>query len=169
MSSAALHSASDVVTSLLKQLCLPLHIVPNHLQQIFEQTNGEHGYNLELEDSLEALREALDSIHQPVTIVIDGFDEANIREQSDFVQVLDSLKSTSLKWLITSRGTRSISPKACDHFFDFVIEDDANEKEIYNFIKSGLEANEPVDRMLNGDPELRLQLPETLTSRARGM
>ena len=174
MSSTTFHSASDVVTSLLKQLCLPLHIVPARLQQIFEQTNSEqtnseHGYKLELEDSLEALREAFRSIHQPITIIIDGFDETNIREQSDFVPVFNSLKSTSSKCLVTSRGTQKGLPKAYNSFSEFVIEDGANEEDIYNFVKCILEENEPVDRMLNSDEKLRRELLDTLTLRSHGM
>lgn len=169
MSSASPHSASEVVTSLLKQLCVPLHIVPDRLQQIFEQTNDESGYRLQLEDSLEALKEAIHSIQQPVTIIIDGLDETNVREQSDFIQVFNSLQGTSSKCLVTSRGNQSVLPNACDRFFEFFIENDANEKDIYNFLKGVLEENEPVDNMLTGDPELRLQLLDILTSRARGM
>ena len=169
LSSTTFHSASDIVTSLLKQLCLPLHIVPACLQQIFEQTHSEHGYKLELEDSLEALREAFRSIHQPITIIIDGFDETNIREQSDFVPVFNSLKSTSSKCLVTSRGTQKGLPKAYNSFSEFVIEDGANEEDIYNFVKCVLEENEPVDRMLNGDEKLRRELLDTLTLRSHGM
>ena len=169
MSSATLYSASDVVTSLLKQLCLPRHIVPHRLQQIFEQTNSEHGYKLALEDSLEALRETFHSIHQPVTIIIDGFDETNIREQNDFVQVFNSLKGTSWKCLVTSRNTQCILPKAHHSFSEFVIEDDANEEDIKNFVAFVLKENKPVDRMLNGDPDFRLEFLNTLTSQARGM
>ena len=169
MSSATLHSASDIVTSLLKQLCLPLHIVPDRLQRIFEQTNSQHRYRLELEDSLEALKEVFHSIHQPVTIVIDGFDETNIREQSGFVQVLKSLKGTSAKCLVTSRSTQFVLAKACDRFSAFVIEDDANTEDIRYFVTCVLKENKPVDRMLNGDPELRSELVNTLTSQARGM
>ena len=169
MGSAKSHSASDVVTSLLKQLCLPLHIVPARLQQIFEQTDVEHGYRLELKDSLEALREVFHSIHQPVTIIIDGLDETNIRERSDFVQVFKSLKGTPQNCLITSRGTQYVLPKAYDSFSEFVIEDDANGKDIYNFVKCVLEENEPVDRMLKGDEKLRLEVLKTLTSRSHGM
>ena len=169
MSSTTSHSASDVVTSLLKQLCLPLHIVPARLQQIFEQTNSEHGHKLELEDSLEALMEAFRSIHQPVTIIIDGFDGTNIREQNDFVPVFNSLKSTSSKCLVTSRGTQYVLPKAYNSFSELVIEDGANEEDIYNFVKCILEENEPVDRMLNGDEKLRLELLNTLTSRSHGL
>lgn len=169
MGSAKLHSASDVVTSLLKQLCLPLHIVPPRLQQIFEQTDNEHEYRLDLEDSLEALREAFHSIHQPATIIIDGLDETNIREQSDFVQVFNRLRGTPQKCLITSRGTQYILPKAYNSFFEFVIEDDANGQDIYNFVKCVLEENEPVDRMLKGDENLRSELLKTLTLRSHGM
>ena len=169
MGSAKLHSAPDVVTCLLKQLCLLLHIVPNRLQRISEQTNSEQGYKLALEDSLEALMETFHSIHQPVTIIIDGFDETNIREQSDFVQVFNSLKGTSWKCLITSRDTQCVLPKAHHSFSEFVIEDDANEEDIKYFVTCVLKENKPVDRMLNDDPELRSELLNTLTSRARGM
>ena len=169
MSCATLDSASDVVTSLLKQLCLPLHIVPDRLQQIFEQTNSEHGYKLGLKNSLEALMEAFHSIHQPVTIVIDGFDETNIRGQSDFAQVFKILKTTSAKFLVTSRSTQFVLPKAYDRFSEFVIEDDANAEDIRYFVAYVLKENKPVDRMLNGDPELRSELVNTLTSQARGM
>ena len=169
ISSGKLHSASDVVTSLLRQLCLPLHIVPNRLQQIFEQTNGERSYKPKLEDLLETLMEVSRSIHQPVTIVVDGLDEINIRKQSDFVQVFDKLKFTSWKCLVTSRNTRCGWPEAQNRYSQCIIEDDANEQDISNFVKSVLRENEPVDRILDSDPDFRSMLIETLTSRAHGM
>lgn len=169
MGSGKVHPASDVVTSLLRQLCLRFHIVPDRLRQIFERTNGEPSYRLELEDLLEALRETSRSIFQQVTIIIDGLDEINIRGQSDFVKVFDGLKDTSWKCLVTSRDTRDILPKAYNRFSEFVIGDHANEKDIYNFVESVLRENEPVDRMLGGDPELRSDLIDTLTKRAHGM
>ena len=169
MSSEKLNSASEVVTSLLRQLCLPFHTVPYRLQQIFEQTNGESGYNLELEDSLEALREVSFSIHQPIAIVIDGLDENNIQEPSDFLQVFDSLRDISWKCFVTSRGTQYVLPNDCNSFSEFAIEDHANDQDISNFVKGVLGQNKPVDKMLNSDPELRFQLINTLTSQANGM
>lgn len=169
MSSAKLDSASDVITSLLRQLCLPHHIVPSRLQQIFKKTNGEPGYRLELEDLLAALMEASHSIHQPVTIVIDGLDETNVREQHDFVKLLDSLKDTSWKCLVMSRDAQYVLPKIYNSFSEFIIQDNANEQDINNFVKSVLERNKPIHRMLNGDEKLRSELIETLTSRAHGM
>ena len=169
MSSGRSQSASDIVTSLLGQLCLPYHIVPDRLQQIFEQNTGERGYRLKLEDLLEALKEVSRKIHQPITIILDGLDEVNTRGQSDFVQVFDSLKDTSWKCFVTSRNTRSILPKTYNRFSEFEIDDKANEKDIHNFVKTVLRENEPVDRMLKSDPDLRYELIETLTSRACGM
>lgn len=169
MSSVKSYSASDVVTSLLRQLCLPFHIVPYCLQRIFEKSDGEPGYKLELEDSLEALREVSLSIHQPIAIIIDGLDEINIQEPSDFVQVFNSLRVTSWKCLVTSRGTQYVSPKAYNRFSEYFIEDHANDEDISNFVKCALKQNKPVDRMLDADREFRDQLINTLTSRANGM
>lgn len=173
MSSGNLHSASDVVTSLLKQLCLLFNIVPDRLKQIFEQKKGEPDYRLELGDLLTALRETSCSIHQPITIVVDGLDESNIREQDNFVQVFDSLKDTSWKCLVTSRDnckdTRTPLPRAHDRFSEFTIGDHENERDIYNFVDGALKENEPIDKMLDSDPEFRSELIETLTSRAHGM
>ena len=169
MSSVKLHSASDIVTSLLRQLCLPFHIVPYRLQQIFEQKNNESGYKLELKDSLRALREVSLMIHQPIAIIIDGLDQTNIQEQSDFVQVFDSLRDTSWKCLVTSRDTRYVLPKAYNSFSEFLIEDHANDQDIRMFVEYVLKQNKAVDRMLKIDPELRSQLIDTLTSRANGM
>ena len=169
MSSGKLHSASDVVTSLLRQLCLPFHIVPKRLQEIFQKTNGEPGHKLGLEDLLEALREVSRSISQPVIMIIDGLDETNIREQGDFVQVFDSLKNTNWKCLVTSRDTRRFLPKGYDQFSRFIIEDDANKEDIGSFVESVLKGHEPVDTMLKKDPNLRSDLIRTLTLQAHGM
>ncbi len=169
MSSGKLHSASDVVASLLRQLCLPFHIVPNRLQEIFQKTNGERGPKLGLEDLLEALREVSHSIYQPIIIIIDGLDETNIREQSDFVQVFESLKNTNWKCLVTSRDTQKFLPRGYDQFFKLIIEDDANKKDIGSFVESVLKEYEPVDTMLKSDPNLRSDLIRTLTVQAHGM
>lgn len=169
MSSAKFDSASDVVTNLLRQFCLPNHIVPSRIQQIFEKTNAETGYRLEIEDLLAALREASHSIHQPVIIVIDGLNKTNVHEQHDFLKVLDSLKDTSWKCLVMSRDAQYVLPKNSNSFVEFIIQDNANERDINNFVKSVLERNEPIHRMLKGNEELKSKLIETLTSRARGM
>ena len=166
MSSVTSYSASVVVASLLRQLCLPFHIVPYCLQRIFEKTNGEPGYKLELEDSLEALREVSLSIHQPIAIIIDGLDETNIQQRSDFVQVFNSLRDTSWKCLVTSR---CVSPKAYNSFSEYFIEDHANDEDISYFVECALKQNKPVDRMLDHDSNFRRQLISTLTSRANGM
>lgn len=169
MGNGKIYSASDVVTSLLRQLCLPFHIVPDRLRQIFERTNDEHSYKLELDDLLEALREVSRYIDQQFTIVIDGLDEVNICKQSDFVKIFNSFKDMSWKCLVTSRDTRGFFSKAYNRFSEFVIAHDANEEDIYNFVNSVLEENEPIDRMLGSDPKLRSTLIDTLTLRANGM
>ena len=167
MSSGRLHSAADIVTSLLRQLCLPFDIVPERLQQI--PTNGKDGYRLALADSLQALRETFDSIHEPITIVIDGLNKTNIREYSEFAQVFDSLKATSWRCLVTSRVNECVLSNSRSSFDEFVIEECLNQQDISNFVKGSLEANEPVDRILRSDPKLRSELIDTLTSSSRGM
>ena len=59
MGCGKIYYASDVVASLLRQLCRPSHIVPDRLRQGFERINDEPNYKLELDDVLEALREPL--------------------------------------------------------------------------------------------------------------
>ena len=169
MGSDKLYSASEIVTNLLRQLCLQFGIVPDRLRQMFERINDEPSYRLELDDLLEALRDSSRSIRQQVTLIIDGLDEINIRNPSDFVKVFNSIKDMSWKCLVTSRDTRGFFSEAYNRFSEFIIGDDANEKDIHNFVKSVLEENEPIDRMLDGDPKFRSELINTLTLRAHGM
>ena len=169
MGSGRLYSASEIVTSLLRQLCLRFGIVPDRLRQIHERTNDEPSYRSELGDLLEALREVSRSIHQQVTLIIDGLDEINIRKQSDFVKVFNSIKDMCWKCLVTSRDPRGFFSEAYNRFSEFIIGDDANEKDIYNFVKSVLRENEPIDRMLGSDPKFRSELINTLTLRSHGM
>ena len=169
MSSAKAYSASEVITSILKQLCLSLQIVPTRLQQILERAKGVASYKSAFEESLEGLREISKSVGRPIIIMIDGFDKTNIRGLRDFAQVFSSLENTSFKCLVTSRSTRFVLPDAHNSFSEFVIEDDANEQDISNFIKCTLSDNPPIDRMLKGDPGFRDELIKTLISRAHGM
>ena len=167
-SGGRLHSATDVTASLLRQLCLPFHIVPKRLKQLYEQSDREANTPLELDDMLEALRETSRYIDQPIMIVMDGLDECNMREQKDFIKVITSLKETSWKSLVTSRFDQDILSKACDGCSQFSIKDDNVESDIRNFVDAALRCNEPVDNMLS-DRDFRSEVIETLTSRAHGM
>jgi hypothetical protein len=166
-SGGKLHSATDVAASLLRQLCLQFHIVPERLRQLYEQSGRESNAPLELEDMLEALIEASRGIDQPVMIVLDALDECNMREQKEFVKVLSSLKETSWKSLVTSRLDQDILSRAYDGCYQFSIKDDNVENDIRNFVDTAVRGNEPVGTMLR-DRDLRLEVTETLTSRARG-
>jgi hypothetical protein len=166
-SGGKLHSATDVATSLLRQLCLQFHIVPERLKQLYEQSGSEANAPLELEDIVEALIEASRSIYQPVMIVLDALDECNMREQKEFVRVLASLKETSWKYLVTSRLDQDILSRAYDDCYQFSIKDDDVENDIRNFVDSAIRGNEPVGT-ISRDRHLRLEVIETLTSRAHG-
>ena len=72
MSSGGLHSASDLVASLLKQLCLQFRFVPRRLKKAYEQSEDESHLLLEPDDMLEALKDATRNICKDVTIVVDG-------------------------------------------------------------------------------------------------
>ena len=85
------------------------------------------------------------------------------------MKVFNSLKDMSWKCLVTSRDTRGFFSKAYNRFSEFVIADDANEKDIHKFTKSVLAENEPTERISDSDPEFRSQLINTLTLRANGM
>ena len=168
MSDDIIHSASDLVTSLLRQICLRSNTVPDRLQRAFKQTSGESGPSLGWQDLLEALEEVSRSANQKIAIIVDGLDETNTCEQSGCLQVFDSLKDTSWKWLVTSRGTRNILPTAYKDVPEFTIGEDANKEDIRNFVTSVLSESEPFDRMLESDPELRSRLEDTLASQAHG-
>ena len=168
MSDDVIHSASDLVTSLLRQLCLQLNTVPDRLQRAFKQTSGESGPSLGWQELLEALKEVSRSANQKIAIIVDGWDETNTCEQNGCLQVFDSLKDTSWEWLVTSRASRNILPTACKDISEFTIGEDANKEDIRNFVISVLSESEPIDRMLESDPELRSRLEDTLTSQAHG-
>ncbi|KAF6228937.1 hypothetical protein HO133_007049 [Letharia lupina] len=117
---------------------------------------------------LEALRETSREIDQPIMIVTDGLDECNMNERKDFIKVLTGLKKTSWKSLVTSRFDQDVLSQACDGCFQFSIKDENVEDDIRNFVDSALRGNEPVDNMLS-DRAFRLEVIETLTSRAHGI
>lgn len=167
-SGGRLHSATDVIASLLRQLCLSFRIVPRRLKQLRERSDRGSSAQLELDDMLEALRETSRDIDQPIVIVVDGLDDCNMREQKDFIKILVGLKETSWKSLVTSRFEQDLLSKACQGCSQFSIKDDNVENDIRNFVESALRGNEPVDNMLS-DEAFRLEVIETLTSRAHGM
>ena len=167
-SGGRVHSATDLTASLLRQLCLPFHIAPRRLIQLYERSDHKTNMRLELDDMLEALRETSRDIDQPVIVVIDGLDECNMLEQKDFIKVLTGLKETSWKSLVTSRFDHDIVTKACEGCTHFSITDDNVANDIRIFVESVLRGNEPVDNMLS-DQTFRSEVIETLTSRAQGM
>ena len=168
MGSGRLHSASDLVASLLKQLCLPFHLVPRRLRQIYDQSEDQRHLLLGLNDMLQALKETSQDIHQPVTIVVDGLDEVNMNERKHFVKVLASLKATSCNWLITSRPNQDVIRGALEGYSEFSIEELHLGLDIRNFVDSAMGGDKPVHTMLR-DEALRCDVIETLTSRAQGM
>ena len=168
MSSGRLHSASDLVASLLKQLCLPFHFVPRHLRQIYERSEDQRHLLLGLNDMLQALKETSQDLHQRITIVVDGLDEVNMNERTHFVKVLASLKETSCNWLFTSRPDQDLIRGALEGYSAFSIEKLHLGHDIRNFVDSALGGDKPVHSMLR-DEALRRDVLETLTSRAQGM
>lgn len=169
MSSGGSHSASDVTTSLLRQLCLPFHVIPERLEHIYERSNGDSDRQLKLDDVIEALKETSRDIHQPTMIVLDALDEINMRDRTDFAKVISSLKATSWKFLITSRSAQDILPNVCDDCSYFSIADEDIATDIRYFVDSALKENGAVDRILSGDPGFRSEVIDTLTTRSSGM
>ena len=167
-SGGGLRSATDVVASLLRQLCLSYHIVPRCLEQLHERSNHTSHIQLELGDLLEAMREISREIRHPVLIVMDGLDECNMREPKDFRRLFTGLKETSWKVLATSRSEKDIVSKASKDCLQFSITEDSVENDIRNVVDSALRWNEAVDDMLS-DQTFRLEVIETLTHRAHGM
>ena len=164
-SGGRLHLATDVVASLLGQLYLSLHMAP---RQLYRWSDHERNVRLELDDMLKVLRETSQDINQPILIVIDGWDECDMREQKDFEKVLACLKETSWKILVTSRFGKDIMSKACKDCSQFSIKDDNIRNDVRNFVDSALRGNEPADNMLS-DGEPRSEVKETLTYHSHGM
>ena len=168
MRSGELYSASDVITSLLNQLCRPFHIVPNRLRQIYEESSGEPSHKLDLKDLLVALKEACQMIEQPIIIVIDGLDKTNIREENEFIKVFSNLKDTSGKWLVTSRPDQDIISKACDDYSQYVIREDSAIQDIRNLVESIIEDNGAFAELLSYEPSSKLKVIDSVSSRAHG-
>lgn len=168
MSSGRLYSASDLVASLLKQLCLPFHFVPRHLRRVYDQSEDQRHLLLGLNDLLQAPKETTQGIHQPITIVVDGLDEVNMNESNHFLQVFASLKETSCNWLFTSRLNQVVIRGALNGYSEFSIEELHLGHDVRHFIDSALGGDKPVHTMLR-DEALRCDVLETLTSRAQGM
>lgn len=168
MGSGGPYSAPDVVASLLRQLCLSYHIVPRRLEQLYERSDRESHIQLKLDDILDVMREASRDIREPVTIVLDGLDECNVREPKDFAKVFTGLEGIPCQFFVTSRSTQDILSKAKEGCSQFLITEDNVENDIRNFVDSALRWNEPVDSMLS-DRVFRLEVIETLTRRAHGM
>ena len=168
MNHGIIHSASDLVISLLEQLYPRLRNESSRLQQIFGQTIGKTAPRLSFEKLLEALKEVINSTSQQITVVMDGLDETYTCEQNEFLQIFDSLKDTFWKCLVTSRAARDILLVANEDVDEFTMGDDANEEDIRKLVKKVLTWSEPIDRILESDKILRSRLENTLTLRAHG-
>ncbi len=169
MSSGRLHSASAVTTSLLRQLCLPFHLIPQRLQHIYERSNGESDRRMRLDDLIEALKEASRDIRQPIMIVLDALDVVNMRDPMEFTKVISSLKGTSWKFFITSRSAQDILPNVCDGCSYLSIADEKVAMDIRYFVDSALKDNEAVDSILSRHPDFRSEVIDTLTTHSNGM
>ena len=167
-SGGAPYSATDVTASLLRQLCVQFRIVPQRMQQLYECTDPAGTIRLDLDDVLEAVRQAAQEIDQPIMIIIDGLDECNMSEQRGFIKLFAGLKETFWKSLITSRFDQDILAKACGGCLRFSIKDENVENDIRHFVDSALRGTEPINTMFR-DRVFRSEVIETLTSRAHGM
>ncbi|KAL9033159.1 MAG: hypothetical protein Q9214_007642, partial [Letrouitia sp. 1 TL-2023] len=74
MNNGRQRSANELAASLLKQLCLPFHIMPQRLKNIYQRKLDGHDERPELDDLLAALWETSQEVRQPVYIVIDALD-----------------------------------------------------------------------------------------------
>lgn len=162
------HAATKVVASLLRQLCLLFHIVPRHLERLYERSDRGPDIQLELDDMLEAMREISRDINQPIVIIMDGLDECNMCQQKDFVKMITCLKKTSWKFLVTSRFGENILFKACRGCSQLSIKEGNVENDIRTLVDSALGWSEPVHDLLS-NRAFRLEVTETLVSRAHGM
>lgn len=163
-----MHSALDLVTSLLKQLCLLSHIVPRRLKEVYDRSEDQAHLQLVLDDMLEAFKETSQDIHQPITIVVDGLDEVNMDGQKDMVKVLTSLKETSCNCLFTSRFDQGILLGALEGCSEFSIQNSHLVDDIRNFVDGALRGDKAVHEMLR-DESLRSDVVFTLSSCANGM
>lgn len=161
-------SAIDIIANLVRQLCLPLQVLPECLKDAYDRSQNNPEVGLKLEDMLEALLETSRSIDEPITIVLDGLDQLNPSEQTEIMKVMDQLKESGCKCLVTSRPTQSLWNKQHDDYYKYSIQDKNTAKDIRNFIESALSENKALDKMLSGDRKLKRDVVDTLTSRSHG-
>ena len=169
MGSGGPYSASAVIKSLLRQLCLPTQLVPPRLIHVHESSQGDSDRRLELEDLFAALEEVSWNIEHPVLIVIDALDEPNMDDQKDFSRILDSLQNASWKTVITSRSDRNILPNILDRSLCFHMNETSIENDIRYFVDNAIRADAATDRILSRHPATRCEVIDTLTKRSQGM
>ena len=167
MSSGWLHSVSNLVASLLKQLCLPFHFVPSRLKHVYVQSKDQPHLLLELDDMLQALNETSRYIQRPITIVVDGLDEINMIERKHFVKFLANLEDSSWNWLFISRPDQDFMDGALKGCSKVSVENHQLVHDIRNFLDGALRGNKALHTMLR-DKAFRCDVSETLTSRAQG-
>jgi len=169
MSHGKLYSASELTATLLKQLCLQRGIVPARLRQLYEHSKGGTGRLLRLVDMLSALKETSQAIVQPTVVIVDGLDEINMSQRQDFVRILDELRQTSWKCLVTSRSHQDVLTETPRGYTQFSIIEVETTRHIQDFVERILAGNEPIDQMLSNQSDLCAEVINTLTSRSHGM
>jgi len=169
MSHGKLHSASEVTATLLKQLCLQRGIVPARFKQLYEHSKGGTGRLLRLEDMLSALKETSQAIDQPTVVIVDVLAEINMSQRQDSVRILDELRQTSWKCLVTSRSYQDVLTENPRAYTQFSIKEVGTTRDIQDFVERILAGNEPIDQMLSNQSDLRAELINTPTSRSHRM
>ena len=71
--------------------------------------------------------------------------------------------------LITSRSSRDFLARACDGCHECTIEDVDVSEGVQKLVKDVLAGNESINALLEDHPDLRKEIIQLVTSRARGM
>ena len=169
MGKERLHPVSDVVASLLEQLCLPFRTVPDKLWQVYEESKDQDSSKPHIDDMIEALEQSSRGINQSIVFVWDGVDEIDVSGRIGFGKFLASLKDLPWKTFITSRQNQHPPFPLLSGCSQFSIQDDDVKPDIRNIVDSAISGSKTVGRMLSDDAELRKEVIDTLTSRSHGL
>jgi hypothetical protein len=150
-------TASQICASLLKQLCQCIGYIPSLLQNA-SVTWKKAGLKLSQEELLRCF-EKLHFRHSglsPVWVLLDAWDEMNMRRPEEFEELLRRLQALEWRILIMSRSSPSVTYGSTG-VSQYWIRPEHSRKDIEAFVNSQIERSPAAQGLLNYERQIARQ------------
>jgi hypothetical protein len=153
-------TAWDVPAVLLKQLCIHSEMVPQRLEEFYDQYGPSR--QPQLDDLLKTIGEQPNMLapSKDITIFLDAWDESNMRNIPDFEKLFHQITTLPWKVVITSRKTKPSTLTRISWIeFDMC---DSTSDDLEAFIRNGLGQYSPPSNLGDEDSLSELAVQQIL-------